>query len=148
MSPALRPVVIAALLGAAAACTDSTGSERGTYVLRTVGDSTIPFATYDVGTTRSIELGDTITLDGRGGARESLVWRLESAGQPPSTSSRVTTSRYAMRGDTVAFVLTCPSNAPCLIPVYGYELVSGGMATFPLEAGNPALVTSFFERIR
>lgn len=141
-------LVLPIVLALAAACADPAGSERGTYVLRTVGDSTVPFATYDVGTTRSIELGDTISLDGRGGSRESIAWRLESAGQAPSTSSSVTTRRYSMRGDTVEFVFTCPGDAPCLLPLYGYELVAGGIATFPLQPANPANRTSFFERIR
>lgn len=141
----LARCAVASLAAVAVACADPAGSERGTYVLRTVGDSTVPFVEYEYGGSRTIEIADTISLDGRGGAREVSVSRTESAGQPGLTSVFAAPRRYAMRGDTVAFVYSCPPGAACVNPLVGYELVPGGLATFPLQQGVPI---SFFERIR
>ena len=147
MTAALYRVVLATLVALAVACDAPAGSERGVYVLRTVGDSTVPFVSYDGGTYRYFEVADTITLDGRGGAREVGVTRTQYTGQPALTSTYATPRRYSMRGDTVDFVFTCPPGAACVLQLAGYELVTGGMATFALDPTRP-IVTSFFERIR
>lgn len=139
--------VALALVFALAACDDPAGSERGTYVLRTVGDSTVPFVSYDGGTYRYVEVADTIALDGRGGAREVSVTRTDYTGQPALTNTYATPRRYSMRGDTVDFVFTCPPYAACVLQLAGYELVTGGMATFALDPTRP-IAASFFERIR
>ena len=141
----LLPLVLALVV--AAACDDPAGNERGAYVLRTVGDSTLPFVSYDGGTYRYFEIADTIALDGRGGAREVSVTRMESTGQPGQNGVYAATRRYSMRGDTVEFVFTCPPGASCVRQLAGYELVTGGMATFALDPQYP-VATSFFERIR
>ena len=146
----IRPLLVLTFTAAlAAGCSDgSFGSERGVYVLRTVGDSTVPFVAYDGGGGyRLITLADTIALDGRGGAREVSVSRIETTGQPGTNSSYAAPRRYSMRGDTVEFVFTCPPGAACVQQLAGYELVTGGMATFPLNPGY-AVPTSFYERIR
>ena len=142
-----RRFALAILVAVAAACGDPAGSERGTYVLRTVGDSTVPFVSYDGGTYRYFEVADTIALDGRGGAREVSVTRTEYTGQSPLTSTYATPRRYSMRGDTVDFVFTCPPDAACVLQLAGYELVTGGMATYALDPTRP-ITTSFFERVR
>ena len=145
--PRLLPLLALVTSLAAAACDDPAGSERGVYVLRTVGDSTVPFVSVNGGTYRFIQLGDTITLDGRGDAREATATRMEYDGSAPSVSAYATTRRYTMRGDTVEFVFVCPPGAACIQQLAGYVLVTGGMATFSLDPRYP-VPTSFFERIQ
>lgn len=140
-------LALTVVVAAVAACDDGAGSERGVYVLRTVGDSTVPFDQYEAGDYRVITVADTIVLDGRGGSRETSVSRIETANQPGTNSSYSAPRRYAMRGDTVEFVYTCPPGAACVLQLAGYELVTGGMATFALYPQYPIAV-SFFERVR
>lgn len=148
MRCSLARLAVILLTAACAACLDgSVRDEAGTYVLRTVGDSTVPFARYQSGDYRIITVADTIVLDGEDGARESSVARIETSTNPGTDYFSNGASRYAMRGDTVEFVFTCPPNAMCASPGVGYKLVAGGMVTFPLDRSN-AVATSRFEKIR
>lgn len=144
----LLPLALA-LATVVAACEDPAGSERGVYVLRTVGDSTVPFVSFDPGTGsfRQVYVADTITLDGRGNSREASAYRVETPGQPDENRLYVGTTRYRLRGDTVTFVFTCPPGVDCIGPQVGYRLVTGGIATYSLQPANPSIKTSFFERI-
>ena len=142
------PLLLALALMAGTACDDPAGSERGVYVLRTVGDSTVPYVSYDPGSFRDLVVADTMGLDGRGNLREVSAYRVETPGQPDVNSVYVRRSRYTMHGDTLTFVGTCPPGVDCIGPMVGYTLVSGGIATYSLQPSNPSIKTSFFERIR
>lgn len=143
----LTPIV-PLLAAALVACGDgAAGAERGTYVLRTVGDSTIPFVEYAQPGNQTTLVADTIALDGRGGARRVTVLSQEWTGTPPTTYRTAYDVRYSMRRDTVEFVFVCPPGASCVRQLAGYRLTTGGISTFALDPQYPVAV-SVFERVR
>ena len=141
-----RLLVAGVLVAGAAACTDGLGDGQGTYVLRTVGDSTVPFVMSVGGGEQIVFLGDTIALDGRGNAVETSVERVDLAGTAPIIVPTTTNRRYVVRGNAVFVQFVCPPNALCAAA--GPEklaFVSGGLAT---TTGPFGLGTAFFERVR
>src|SRR5690348_11205759 len=116
-----------------AACSEQSPVERGVYVLRTVGDSTLPFVNYDGGSYRFIALADTMDLDGKGASREVSVTRIETTGAAPSYGAMEVDRRYRMYGDTIVFISGCLSDSTCAAQRAGYKLVSGGLGTFALS---------------
>ena len=144
----LLTVALALLAGAGAACgSDLQTDETGTYVLRTIGDSTVPFAQYSSPGYTSVLLADTLTLDGRGGLASTSVTRDSRPGAADTTVRYMGTGRYARRGDLLYYSFTCPPNALCAYIPTAYRLVAGGLRTVVIDRRYPS-PTSVFERIR
>lgn len=144
---ATRLLAIAALLVTAGSCADGPGPDAmGTYVLRTVGDSTVPFVRYATGSDRVVLLADTLQLDGRGGSTATLVERDTYAGQPTIVVPTTIQGRYVTHADTVLITFGCPPNAACaVLGPARYLGIAGGMSTY---AGPIAGMLSVYERIR
>ena len=145
-----RQIVTVALvlLAAAAACgKDYETDETGTYVLRTVGDSTLPFTQYASPDYSSVLLADTLTLDGRGGLTYTSAMRDSRPSAADTTIQYRGTGRYSRRGDLLYYSFTCPPNALCANIPTAYQLVAGGLRTVVIDP-RYQVPTSVFERIR
>lgn len=143
----LRSFVLVALLVSTAACAESSGPEAaGTYVLRTVGDSTVPFVMYASGSDRVVLLADTLELDGRGGSTVSVVERDTYAGQPTVVVPTTIEGRYVTHADTVLITFGCPPNALCAVSGPARYLgIAGGISTHDGPIAGPL---SIYQRIR
>lgn len=139
---------IALLLGAAAAACagDSPPDEAGTYVLRTVGDSTVPFVAVASPLYRQVVVAETLTVDGHGGLVMAHVETDTWPGQPATTYRIVRDGRYRRFADELRYLFNCPPTAACLAAAAEYRLVGGGLKTVNLAAGDTTPVR-FFERI-
>lgn len=149
MRHALARIALVLLAAAGVACSDDPGliaDETGVYVLRTVGDSTLPLVQYTVGGYESVLLADTLALDGRGTYTGTAVYRVTEPGQPPTVSRLVLQDRYTRRGNILSLAFRCPPNALCARPLVGYILVPSGIHTYSLDPQFPQPV-SFFERV-
>lgn len=138
------------LLAAAVACSDSPGliaDEAGTYVLRTVGDSSVPFVQYASNGYESDVLADTLVLDGRGSYTAVYVSRITQPGQESTVQRSVAHETYTRRGNVLSLSFRCPPNALCARPLVGHLLVPEGIRTFSLDEHYPQPV-SRFERVR
>jgi len=136
------------LTAVSAACADGTGTdEAGTYVLRTVGDSTLPYVAVAEPFLRQIVVAETLTVDGHGGLTMSHVESDTWPGQWPTTIRIVTAGRYRRFGNQVRYVFACPLNALCAVVPSAYRLSGSGLTTVNLVASD-TMPVRFYERIR
>jgi hypothetical protein len=108
--------------------TDPRGSLLGTFVLRSLDSKPVPALQYDNTFARYYVVAEALMFDGRGRGATTTVTRVDSIRRSFSASQNVAyRAEYAVRGDTIDFPFTCPSNALCVAPPVGWRLPNGGL---------------------
>ena len=98
---------LAAIVFAVAACGGDAGtgpaavSIAGTYALKTVNSSPLPYTMPDDGTGKVEILADSYTLTGDGKYTGATQFRLTPPGQPASVYTMDSHGTYAISGSTV-----------------------------------------------
>ncbi len=152
MSVSFRRLYVGASVAViVAACGESTSpvipAFKGTWVLRTVGDSTVPFTTLSAPGLQLRQVADTMVVDGAGNANFVDVVSQVQTGSPTQTFVSQYTYGYTQRGDSVYFSVPCSPGDMCAPPPQGWFTASGRFQMRIRYDSTTVSATKTFEKV-